>query len=839
MEERQPITIGYARVSSGVQNSESQIYEIQRYAAANGVTVHRYVQETISSTKKLDKRALSKLLQTLQNGDTLIIAEISRIGRSLFEVMALLGRLLERGIQVYAIKQNWWLGNNLISKVQAMGFTLSADLERELISQRTKDGLARAKAEGRLGGRRKGVLSAGKLNGNQDEIVEMLKEGKSMRKIAQHFQVHGNTVMAFIKRYGLDGSEPILQSIKSSSIKVKYEIIKETPIKFIEPALLIKTEISPSKVWAYLRVSTDKQTNENQQIQIQAFAERKGWLVAEWCEETISSRRKLEERAVWDFVNRIEKGEVLIISEISRLGRSQGEVLRIFEMLLSKGVLVYSVRDNYCFSNDAASKTIIGCIAIAVQIERELISQRTTEALKLKVAQGVILGRKGGVACGLSSAYYKFISNKELINKCLEEHIPVYSAAKQIGIEVGVFRRFCKKILGSPYEKLLEQAGFKSQILTKFLKQKDAVYAAALKGLPIKYVKENLVNMSFYSISQCFKEVFGCYYNSLKIKGRESWPEIMNCKKCGNEKPKELFINRVTCNQCNNKRVYNNTYQKLLRDEKWRDPLFLAKELINKTPLQIAEENHTSLRKLLFECRRNNIIIVKKPKEKKIRVESKRLPRSDKRCKSCNIAHNIKELSKDDCLCKKCIVLRYTEEYDAVRKIFEDGGIIQITGRTKSISCNGQYFCKTCKEFKLHENFSSINKSKCKPCAKNYNKSFHTDPTNMRGKKHALEVMEMQAKGLSYEEIKNAFSASFTTFQRVIKYLKASGFQYPIAPSKPKVIKKELKAKVANPWENKEMLQTALMFANATEVGKKWGCSDKTITIWAKKHGIK
>ena len=144
--------IGYIRVSSNKQTCEHQHFEIQQFAEHNKINVDKWVEETISSRKALNKRKLGQLLDELQDGDILIAAEISRLGRSLLEVMRILETCLNKNCQVWTLKENYRLGNDIQSKVMAFAFGLSAEIERNLISQRTKASLESVRATGkRLG----------------------------------------------------------------------------------------------------------------------------------------------------------------------------------------------------------------------------------------------------------------------------------------------------------------------------------------------------------------------------------------------------------------------------------------------------------------------------------------------------------------------------------------------------------------------------------------------------------------------------------------------------------------------------------------------------------------
>ena len=191
---------GYCRCSTDKQTVDNQEFEIKRFAEQNGLTVEIWVTETVSSRKPLEQRQLNKVLKKLKEGDTLIVTEISRLGRSLMEIMSILQKCLDCNCMVCAIKENYRLGNNLESKVLAFAFGISAEIERKLISDRTKMSLNKLKSDGVKLGRPLGAKSRNlKLSKNKLKIFELLDKGVPKAQIARMLGVDKMTLHRFIK----------------------------------------------------------------------------------------------------------------------------------------------------------------------------------------------------------------------------------------------------------------------------------------------------------------------------------------------------------------------------------------------------------------------------------------------------------------------------------------------------------------------------------------------------------------------------------------------------------------------------------------------------------------
>ena len=197
---------GYIRVSSDKQTVENQRFEINNFCQREQLHIDGWIEETISGTKNYDKRELGRLLKKVQKDDLIICAELSRLGRSLFMIMEILSLCMKKECRVWTIKDNYRLGDDIQSKVLAFAFGLSAEIERNLISQRTKEALARIKAEGTNLGRKKGVRNKA-LNkvciSKHAFIVKQLEDGTSIPDIAKKIKVARGTLYRYLAYTGI------------------------------------------------------------------------------------------------------------------------------------------------------------------------------------------------------------------------------------------------------------------------------------------------------------------------------------------------------------------------------------------------------------------------------------------------------------------------------------------------------------------------------------------------------------------------------------------------------------------------------------------------------------
>lgn len=191
---------GYIRVSTDKQTVENQRFEINRFCEQREMIIDRWIEETISGSKEVENRKLGKLLKKMKKDDVLLCSELSRLGRNLLMIMGVLNFCMNKNIMVWTIKDNYRLGSDINSKVLAFAFGLAAEIERNLISQRTKEALARKKAEGVILGRPKGRKSSKtKLSGQEKKIKELLERKISYSAISRILGVHRLTVSSFVK----------------------------------------------------------------------------------------------------------------------------------------------------------------------------------------------------------------------------------------------------------------------------------------------------------------------------------------------------------------------------------------------------------------------------------------------------------------------------------------------------------------------------------------------------------------------------------------------------------------------------------------------------------------
>ncbi len=193
---------GYLRVSTDKQDCDNQKIGVEALAEKLGLPIESWIiDDGVSGTKEPEKRKLGKLLRKIRTGDVIICSELSRLGRKLFMVISILEHCMKIGAKVLTVKDGYELGDNVQSKVLAFAFGLVAELEREMISKRTKEALQRRKMNGQAIGRMKGAKNKRHvLDGKEDKIIALLNAGVAKTKIAKDLKISNGTLYDFIKK---------------------------------------------------------------------------------------------------------------------------------------------------------------------------------------------------------------------------------------------------------------------------------------------------------------------------------------------------------------------------------------------------------------------------------------------------------------------------------------------------------------------------------------------------------------------------------------------------------------------------------------------------------------
>lgn len=192
---------GYIRVSTDKQTTENQRFEIERFLSSRRQAVDVWINETVSGTVQYTKRKIGKKLKQMKKGDILICSELSRLGRTTLDILTILNICIEKHVLVWTVKENYQLNDGIQSQMLAFIFSMLAQLERTLISQRTKEALSRLKSEGKQLGRIAGSKNKTHiLDGKEEQIIEMLNKGISKKEIARKIKVSYGTIYNFIKK---------------------------------------------------------------------------------------------------------------------------------------------------------------------------------------------------------------------------------------------------------------------------------------------------------------------------------------------------------------------------------------------------------------------------------------------------------------------------------------------------------------------------------------------------------------------------------------------------------------------------------------------------------------
>lgn len=190
----------YVRVSTDRQSCSSQEYEINSWACRKSIGIDRWVKESASGTVTPCKRKLGTAIRRMKPGDLLICTEISRLGRNMLMIMSILNECAQRGIRIHTIKDNFDLNDNLNSKIIAFAFALAAEIERKLISQRTREALADKKAAGVVLGRPSGSFKKRQeVLRDRSDIERAHCDGVPYNRIARDYGIHPNTLRRYLR----------------------------------------------------------------------------------------------------------------------------------------------------------------------------------------------------------------------------------------------------------------------------------------------------------------------------------------------------------------------------------------------------------------------------------------------------------------------------------------------------------------------------------------------------------------------------------------------------------------------------------------------------------------
>ena len=200
-------TISYLRVSTDEQDTEKNKADVLKFSNNRNFGKVHFVEEKVSGTKSWKERKIKEIIDDMKEGDRLIVPELSRLGRSMLEIMEILAVAKEKGIHIYDVKNNWALNGSIESKVMAMVFSIASEIERDLISKRTVEGLRAARAKGKQLGRPRGPGKS-KLDKNKEEIISLIKTGSTQVYIAKKYRTSQPNLYNWLKKNKLQGVKP-------------------------------------------------------------------------------------------------------------------------------------------------------------------------------------------------------------------------------------------------------------------------------------------------------------------------------------------------------------------------------------------------------------------------------------------------------------------------------------------------------------------------------------------------------------------------------------------------------------------------------------------------------
>lgn len=195
-----PMVYAYIRVSTELQSYEGQKYQIENWCRKRDWEIETWVREKVSGSQKIEKRTLGHLLRKMKAGDVLVCTELSRLGRNMMMVMSILNHCSQKGLKLYSIKDNFELSDSLNAKIIAFAFSLAAEIERNLISSRTREALAAKKLAGVKLGRPSGLSREREaFEKRREEVLQARETGVSISSLAKRLHIHPNTLSRYLK----------------------------------------------------------------------------------------------------------------------------------------------------------------------------------------------------------------------------------------------------------------------------------------------------------------------------------------------------------------------------------------------------------------------------------------------------------------------------------------------------------------------------------------------------------------------------------------------------------------------------------------------------------------
>ena len=199
----------YLRISTDRQDAQNQKLSIMEYCNANNIIGLKFIEDTTSGKISWRERSIGKILAKAKKGDMIVAAEVSRLGRSTLQVLEILEESAQKGVSVHIAKNNMVLDGSMQATITATILGLAAQIEREFISVRTKEALAKRKQDGVKLGRPKGEADVLKLDAFRDEIVGYLKKGINKRAISKLIECSPSTLYKWLNRRKINTKTPV------------------------------------------------------------------------------------------------------------------------------------------------------------------------------------------------------------------------------------------------------------------------------------------------------------------------------------------------------------------------------------------------------------------------------------------------------------------------------------------------------------------------------------------------------------------------------------------------------------------------------------------------------